>query len=357
MTQAEDPSRPAAPAASAPATAAALTDPEAPEWLLPHPSIDTAALEEEIRESLRAKKAQGALTEQLLDLLYRERLDFGRAEADGDGVRAYLDQLLAMPPLRADFRPVSVRRGVGRLIQVVKRLAVWAVRGLVQDVAEQQNAVNRTVAVVLDRLSAALDQKVDRRADETVLGVDRLAFYRALAYPEPFPVELLARLVPAGARLWDLGSGDGTVLAALGHARALGVEWSPSLVRAAEQAGQTVLHADLVDFLAERAGETADVILLARVVDHLWPRTLVRVLELARERLEPRTGRLLVASGPRAYVERDLFAVRFYPCATLAALLQAEGFGVRLWTPAGVRPAEGAEPDGWYVLEATPGDG
>jgi hypothetical protein len=353
VTQADDPGRSgAAGALSAPA--ARLTDPEAPEWLRPHPSIDTVALEEEIRASLRAKKAQGALTEQLLDLLYRERLDYGRAEAEGDGVRAYLDQLLAWPPLRADFRPVSVRPGIGRVIEAVKRLAIWAVRGLVQDVAEQQNAVNRTVAAVLDRLSADLDQKVDRRADETVLGIDRLAFYRALVYPEPFPVDLLVRLVPAGARLWDLGSGDGTLLAALGHARALGVEWSPSLVQAAEEAGQTVLHADLVDFLAERVDETADVILLARVVDHFWPRTLVQVLDLARARLAPETGRLLIASGPRTYVERDLFAVRFYPCAALVALLRAQGFSVRLWTPSGPLAADGAEPQGWYVLEATP---
>jgi predicted TPR repeat methyltransferase len=357
VSRSEDSTPPPAPAASGPTPAAALTDPRAPEWLLPHPTIDTAAIEQEIHQSLRERRAAGALTEQLVDLLYRERLDYGRPDAADAGVRGYLDQLLAMPPLRADFRPVSVRRGVGRLIQAVKRLAVWAVRGLVQDVAEQQNAVNRTVAVVLDHLAAAVDQKVDRRADETVLGVDRLAFYRALRYPEPFPVDLVARLVPEGARVWDLGAGDGTVLAALSHARGLGVEWSPSLVRAAEQAGQTVLHADLVDFLAERAGETADVILLARVVDHLWPRTLVEVLQLARERLAPGTGRLLVASGPRAYVERDLFAVRFYPYAALVALLEAEGFAVRLWTPAGVRPAAGAEPEGWYVLEATPADG
>ena len=258
-----------------------------------------------------------------------------------------------MAPLHADFMPVSVHRGIGPLIRKVKRFAIWAVRGLVADLAEQQQAINQAQAVVLDHVVASLQDKVDRRAPVDAYGFDRATFYQLLSFPEPFPARTAASLVPPGARVWELGAGTGDVLAELGHANALGVEVSPSCLNALERQGFTVVHEDLLDFLTERQGLTVDVAVLARVVDELDPGTLCQVLALIRERLSE-GGFLLLISGPRSFIERDVLASRFYPYATLTALLTVLGYTTetQILHPDGTSAHEGSEPENWYALIA-----
>lgn len=328
--------------------------------LRPHPTIDTEALEEEIQRALESKIPAGVFSEGFTDLLYDRRLSYeDESEDDPLSLHPLVADLLEMPPLEPNFQPLSIHKGVGFIIQAVKKFAIWAVRGLVQDLAVRQNLVNQTEATLLDRMVTILDNKADRHVNSALLGFDRAAFYQALTYPEPFPVDYLARLVPSGSRLWELGAGDGVVLQALDHAHGLGVEISPGMVQAAERAGHTVIQQDLMDFLSERQGEQVDIIVLSRIVDHLAPGLLVNVLATTKRHLAP-GGKLLICSGPRDYIERDILIWRFYPCATLQALLQLSGWTVSLHEPG--RPqrhigvSETAEPAGWYILEAKPTD-
>jgi hypothetical protein len=321
-------------------------------FLMPHAGVDTAQLEEDLRRSVAERRAQSSLTESLLDLLYAGRLTFDGP--DLGGLRGRVEHLLQRPALSADFRPVSIHPVVGPVIQRIKALALWAVRGLVADVAQQQQTVNEAEAAVLADLVEALADKVDRHAPVDAYGFDRVAFYQRLTYPEPFPADAVARLVPPDASVWELGAGTGEVLAALTHARAIGVEQSPSCVNLLERRGLTVVHGDLLDFLEERRGDAVDVIVLSRVVDHLDPGTLARVLATAGERLAA-GGWVLLVSGPRSYIERDITTVRFYPHAALTALLATMGFSSETVILSG--SAGATEPTGWYALRARRGEG
>ena len=324
------------------------------QFLLANERIDTAALEDELKATLVTRRAQGQWSETVLDLVYSGRLDYALADDKVDTLRSDLDTVLQLPPLSANFRPVSVHRCIGPLIQRFKTLAVWAVRGLAADLAQQQQVVNQTEAALLARIVASLEDKVDRHAPEGVHGFDRAQFYQSLSYPDPFPAEAVAALVPAGARVWELGCGVGELLRVLRGDPLVGVESSPGCVRYVEAAGLPVVHQDLLDFLDERQGTTVDVAILSRVVDHFDTALLCRVLTTIRSRLAPE-GMLLLVSGPRTFIERDVLTRRFYPYAGLTALLSALDFTVEPYSLAvsRIEPlAAATEPCSWYGLVA-----
>ena len=322
-------------------------------FLIPNAAIDTEALEEEIRRTIATGRAHGQVGEALIDLVYSGRIEYGGPDDSPMGLQTHIQALLRMAPLQTQFKPISVHRGVGPLVEKVKAFAIWAVRGLVSDLADQQQAINQTQAAVLERVVMALQEKVDRRAPVDAYGFDRAMFYQLLSYPEPFPTRTAASLVPSGAQVWELGAGIGDLLAELPHASALGVEASVSCLNVLERRGLSVVHEDLLDFLVGQTGRSVDVAVLSRVVDELDPGTLCRVLALIRERLS-KGGFLLLLSGPRSFMERDVLATRFYPHATLAALLITLGYSVetQILNSDRTSPLAGTEPETWYALIA-----
>jgi SAM-dependent methyltransferase len=145
-------------------------------------------------------------------------------------------------------------------------------------------------------------------------------------------LDRVARLLPAGGRLLDVGPNVGTSLALAVERgwRATGVELN---VRAArycrEQRGLDVAVGTLES--VELPGESFDLVLMLDVIEHVLdpPATLRRVRDLLRD------GGVLVVSTPdisgwaaRVFqVKPDEHLFYFGP-ATLTALLRAAGFRV-----------------------------
>jgi methionine biosynthesis protein MetW len=85
-------------------------------------------------------------------------------------------------------------------------------------------------------------------------------------------LESIARLVPQGARVLDLGCGDGTLLAHLRDTRGCtgyGVEIDDSKVHASLQRGINVLQLNLEDGLATFGDNSFDLVLQIDTLQHL----------------------------------------------------------------------------------------
>ena len=110
----------------------------------------------------------------------------------------------------------------------------------------------------------------------------------------PTELELIAELVPAGARVLDLGCGRGELLAYLRDAKGssgYGVEIDDANVLACAQRGVNVVQLNLEDGLALFEDRSFDVVLQLQTLQHL--RNTERML-----RETARVGRIGIVSFP-----------------------------------------------------------
>jgi len=107
-------------------------------------------------------------------------------------------------------------------------------------------------------------------------------------------LEVIARLVPAGSRVLDLGCGNGQMLAYLQRTRGCsgyGIELADANVHAALQHGIDVIQLDLEEGLALFDDRSFDVVLQLETLQHL--RNAERML-----RETARVGRIGIVSFP-----------------------------------------------------------
>jgi methionine biosynthesis protein MetW len=97
-------------------------------------------------------------------------------------------------------------------------------------------------------------------------------------------LDVIVRMVPAGARVLDLGCGDGTLLAELVGQKSVqgrGVEVDEANVRACMSKGLSVRHGNIEDGLADFPDGMFDVVILSQTVAYL-NRPLGVMQEMAR---------------------------------------------------------------------------
>jgi methionine biosynthesis protein MetW len=102
--------------------------------------------------------------------------------------------------------------------------------------------------------------------------------------PSRLDLEIIVQMVPNGARVLDLGCGDGTLLAELvaqKGAQGRGVEVDEAKVRACLSKGLSVRHGNIEDGLADFPDGMFDVVILSQTVAYL-NRPLGVMQEMAR---------------------------------------------------------------------------
>jgi SAM-dependent methyltransferase len=152
-----------------------------------------------------------------------------------------------------------------------------------------------------------------------------------------------ADMMPSGARLLDVGFGQGHLLqeAQDRGLEAVGLDRDPALVAAARSNGHTVHEGDLLD-LCELGEPPFDVIVANHVIEHLDPESLTRFFDHCH-RLLVDDGRLLL-STPDFRDQRvathlfwvDPTHVRPYPQEAVRSLLDDRRWG---WISSGQEPA------------------
>ena len=163
------------------------------------------------------------------------------------------------------------------------------------------------------RLRALEEEVADlNRGRSSTTRVDP-AFYRLLedryrgdeasvrARVQPYATEIagyraaLAEAAWADFKVADLGCGRGELLSALAGAaiRAIGVDSNAEQTRGADIAGQEVVIADILEFLADRPDGSLDVVIALHVIEHFDFSAQVLLLTHAARVLKP-GGRLIL---------------------------------------------------------------
>lgn len=149
--------------------------------------------------------------------------------------------------------------------------------------------------------------------------------------------ERLRAYVPvfAGAsNVIDLGCGRGELLAALRDAgvAARGVDSNAEMAAIARERGLDVVQGDALSTLEAAADHSLGGIVAAQVVEHLEPLYLLRLLEVAFDKLRPGAPIVIETINPACWLAffssyiRDLTHVRPVHPDTLQYLLRANGF-------------------------------
>jgi 2-polyprenyl-3-methyl-5-hydroxy-6-metoxy-1,4-benzoquinol methylase len=140
---------------------------------------------------------------------------------------------------------------------------------------------------------------------------------------------------PPGARVLDVGCGEGVFLDLLRAAgrQGVGVDSSADDLAPARARGLEVVQDDGIAYL-ERAEASFDGVFCAHVIEHLPPEAAVRLLTAAHRALRP-GGRLVLITPEirdlEVLTERfwlDLTHVRPYPERLLVQLCTAHGFAI-----------------------------
>lgn len=262
-----------------------------------------------------------ALYEQLRDELGR-----GPGGAADEATRFAASRSLA-----ERFWPVSAERDAGGGAKgFVKRVLRKFMRWYVEPLAADQRVYNDTVLKLIDVLSERADRAEAGRADaqrlvaeleERLLRLERreraaagpatvAAQPAAAAMPDYFAFESRMRgsveAIRERQRLYlddlreqgpvlDVGCGRGELVGLLGEAgvEARGIDADADMVAYAQGEGLAVEQADAVAHLEATEDGSLGAIVMAQVVEHLPPPVLVRVLELAADKLRP--GGVLIA--------------------------------------------------------------
>ncbi|HEY2906338.1 MAG TPA: methyltransferase domain-containing protein [Vicinamibacterales bacterium] len=149
--------------------------------------------------------------------------------------------------------------------------------------------------------------------------------------------ERLRAYVPlfAGAsNVIDLGCGRGELLAALksGGVAARGIDTNAEMVAIARERGLDVVEADALTALQEAPDGSLGGVVAAQVVEHLEPAYLLRLLDVAYDKLRPGAPIVIETINPACWLAffssyiRDLTHVRPVHPETLQYLLRASGF-------------------------------
>jgi SAM-dependent methyltransferase len=149
--------------------------------------------------------------------------------------------------------------------------------------------------------------------------------------------ERLRAYVPlfAGAsNVLDLGCGRGELLAALKEAgiTARGVDSNPEMTAIARERGLDVVEGDALVALQTAADQSLGGLVAAQVVEHLEPAYLLRLLEVAYDKLRPSAPIVIETINPACWLAffssfiRDFTHVRPVHPDTLQYLLRAHGF-------------------------------
>jgi 2-polyprenyl-3-methyl-5-hydroxy-6-metoxy-1,4-benzoquinol methylase len=132
----------------------------------------------------------------------------------------------------------------------------------------------------------------------------------------------------------DIGCGRGELLSALHAAsiRARGIDTNSEMVAVARERGLDVAHADAVGYLATVADGSLGGIIATQVIEHLEPAYLLRLLDLAGQKLRHGAPIVLETINAACWLAffssyiRDLTHVRPIHPETLQYLLRVSGF-------------------------------
>jgi SAM-dependent methyltransferase len=133
----------------------------------------------------------------------------------------------------------------------------------------------------------------------------------------------------------DIGCGRGEMLAALKAAgiAARGIDLNAEMVAVARQRDLDATTADALRYLAALPDESLGGVIATQVIEHLEPSYLMRLLDLAAQKLQPASPIVLETINPACWLAffssyiRDFTHVRPVHPETLQYLLRAGGFG------------------------------
>ena len=275
--------------------------------------LDLAAIEAEIRDRVRHKRASGVYGPDLEDQL-RLPLPGGQAlltDELADPLPALEDVLVE----ELEYDPRSRRAGIGTLITLGRRVVIGLVRWWIAAIVDRQERINALLVRAVSDLRTAPSPQFDERLahlerewrrwrdDEVAANLHSLYFQARFSGDEPViraQSESFLDLFRGRARVLDLGSGRGTFLELLRERRigGYGVDRDPRMAAHARERGLEAETADGLAHLRSLPAASLDGLYARHVAEHILPGELVATLRECRRVLRPGSPVVFVTPNP-----------------------------------------------------------
>lgn len=331
--------------------------------------LDVDALQAEIRERVRRKRADGAYGEDLRAALELP-LPGGRAlfsDELGDPLPALQDTLAE----EVAYDATSRRRAVGAPITVGRRVVISLVRWWIAAITDRQERINQLVTRALldaravpspqfDERLGRLEREWRRWRDDEVAANLESRFFAARFSGDQAVIrgqsQAFIELFRGRARVLDLGSGRGTFLELLRDERigGYGVDLDAAMTADVRERGLEAYSEEGLAHLRSLAEGSLDGLYARHLAEHVLPGELVAMLRECRRVLAPGSPVVFVTPNPATLsVGAHSFWLdpshrRPIPPELFQFYLEVEGFGrveVRTSQPSETRLREDV-PDG-----------
>ena len=275
--------------------------------------LDQAALQAEIRERVRRKRANGAYSDDVRAAL-ETPLPGGRAlftDDLGDPLPALQDTLAE----EAAYDATSHRRFVGGAITLGRRVVIGLTRWWIAAITDRQERINQLLARAAiearEAPSPQFDERLSRlerewrrwRDDEVAASLESEFFAARFSGDEPVirrQSEAFVDRFAGRTRVLDLGSGRGTFLELL-RDRGIGgygIDLDPKMTEHVRARGLEAHTAEALEHLRSLGDASLDGLYARHLAEHILPGELVAVLRECRRVLKPGSPVVFITPNP-----------------------------------------------------------
>lgn len=295
---------------------------------------------EDIMKQIRKKIKDSGVTD--------EEIDFNKNSSEEDMLQDYLTMTNNTCSVISDRNITSHRKGIGKVIVLLKRMIRKSIHWYTQPIVEQQNEFNAYATRTLNSMAAKLKEidemnnKINILEEDLNKRKEKIHFnyfkfeekYRGSQDEIKDRLKVYLEYFKEANNILDIGCGRGEFLELLkeNNIEALGIDIEDDMVLECKEKGLSVINSDALEYLKNLEDNSLGGIIMTQVIEHMEPNYLIDIIELAYKKLKSGAYFIAETINPQSLIVfteayfMDLSHTRMMHPYTIKFLVEEKGF-------------------------------